>query len=280
MSLTEQHEELIPLWGESAQDLSAYGQEGVYPGVQGHRNVRMIRNVTVPSLEVHRPPNGAPVGTGVIVYPGGSFVALTRGTGADVAIRLAEQGVTAFVLRYRVLPSPVDDEEFAGGWMPPGGMDAIRKHSRVALEDAIRAVGLVRSRTATWGLDKVGILGFSSGGILTLGAATRYDADTRPDFAAPIYPAPWHEYDVPSDAPPLYLTLATDDTGEEDTVVPSNLALYKAWRDAGHSVEMHIYAEGGHGFAREPQHLPCDTWIDRYVDWLRYLGLMNQPSDR
>ncbi|MEU8251052.1 hypothetical protein [Nonomuraea sp. NPDC048916] len=77
---------------------------------------------------------------------------------------------------------------------------------------------------------------------------------------------------MPPDAPPLFIAFASDDEGIG--VVPGNLALYAAWQAAGHPVEMHVYAQGGHAFAAAPPDLPCGTWMDRYVDWLRSLGLL------
>ncbi|WP_329405770.1 alpha/beta hydrolase [Nocardia vinacea] len=262
-------DELISLSSESPapeHDPAPYGQLTVIPEVQGHRNLRVIRNVTRPALTVHRPDPTRATGTAVIVCPGGSFMTLTH-TGSQIAEQLAGQGITAFVLRYRLLPTPIPDEEFLGHW--GHDMEEIKTHSRVAVTDAKLAVRIVRERAAEENLDphRIGILGFSAGGLLTLAAATDYDTATRPDFAAPIYPAIWHDYRVPPDAPPLFLCFAADDQGEN--VVEENLALHRNWLAAGHSVEMHVYDRGGHGFAEGPQGLPCDTWLDRYLDWLR-----------
>ncbi|GAA5077510.1 alpha/beta hydrolase [Nocardia iowensis] len=263
-------EEIIPLWPESAAGKpNPYGQETTVPAVVGHKDVTLIRNVTEPALTVHRPDPSRATGTAVIVCPGGSFVTLTNGTGTAIAKALAAYGFTAFVLRYRLLPSAPRDEDFAKQWATDYRMDEIKSQSRVAGADAVRAVQVVREQASTWDLDphRIGVLGFSAGGLLTIGAATTYDEHSRPDFAAAIYGPPWHEYVVPPDAPPLFIAFASDDTGEN--VVNGNLALYQAWQAAGHDVEMHVYARGGHGFAMEPQGLPCDTWMDRFLDWVR-----------
>ncbi|WP_280367569.1 alpha/beta hydrolase [Nocardia wallacei] len=107
--------------------------------------------------------------------------------------------------------------------------------------------------------------------MLALAAATSYTgADDRPDFAAPIYPPTWHEYRVPADAPPLFLCFAAEDPG--DGVLEGNLALHRAWRAADAPVELHAYERGGHGFAERAMGLPCDTWMDRYLDWVRMHG--------
>ncbi|MEV6136860.1 alpha/beta hydrolase fold domain-containing protein [Nocardia sp. NPDC051990] len=266
-------DELIPLSPQAPdpqRNPTPYGQSTVIPELQGHRNLTVIRNVTQPALSVHRPDPGRATGTAVIVCPGGSFITLTQ-SATEISTQLARQGITAFTLRYRLLPTPTQDGQFLQDW---GGhtMAEIQAHSRISIQDARQAVRVVRARAATERLDphRIGILGFSAGGLLALAAATDYDTTARPDFAAPIYPAVWHDYQVPSDAPPLFLCCAADDPG--DKVVEKSIALQQDWRNVGRPVEMHIYERGGHGFAERPQGLPCDTWLDRYLDWVRSHG--------
>ncbi|GAA3628126.1 alpha/beta hydrolase [Nonomuraea rosea] len=264
--------EVIPLW-PGPHDPAAYGHEALISRGQGGAGVTAIRNVTVPTLTVHAPDPPDANGTAVVVCPGGSFVTLTHGTGTAIAERLAGHGITAFVLRYRLLPSPVRDEDLRGSWGQALSMDAIKAQSHVAAEDVKLAVPAVRERAAAWGVDprRVGVLGFSAGGLLTITAATGYDgASGRPDHVAAIYGPPWHPYEVPRDAPPLFIAFAGDDEGEG--VVAGNLRLYGDWRAAGRSVELHAYAEGGHGFALEARGLPCDTWMERYLGWLAAQG--------
>jgi acetyl esterase/lipase len=99
----------------------------------------------------------------------------------------------------------------------------------------------------------------------------QYDEESRPNFAAPIYPAlSGMGIAVPTDAPPLFLLAANDDP----MVAGASLPLYSAWRDAGHPVELHIYAQGGHGFGMKKQGLPSDHWIDRFGDWLQSQGFL------
>ncbi|MEU6037253.1 alpha/beta hydrolase [Actinomadura sp. NPDC047616] len=255
---------IIPLWQEPHE--ASHGQETVVPEIGGAKDVRLVRNVTVPSLTVHAPAPSTATGTGVIVCPGGSFATLTHGTGTAVATRLAEHGLTAFVLRYRLLPTPEDDDEFLHSWSTAVSMEALEAQSRIAKADALDAVRVVREQSSTWDIDRIGIMGFSAGGLLTVHAATGYSPESRPDFAVPVYAAVFDDYTVPADAPPLFLAFASDDEGPN--VVESNLSLYSAWRAAGRSVEMHVYAEGGHSFGWRLRGLPCDTWLDRCLDWL------------
>jgi acetyl esterase/lipase len=142
--------------------------------------------------------------------------------------------------------------------------------------DGLQAVKLVRRHAAEWGIasDKVGIMGFSAGGHLTTGVALTYTADSRPDFAAPIYSSPYEDISVPADAPPLFIAVAHDDAFAASASVP----LYSAWNAAGRSAELHIYSKGGHGFGMHKQGLPSDNWIDRFGEWLQAQGVLDQPN--
>jgi acetyl esterase/lipase len=257
---------IIPL-GEGPPE--SYGQEYVFAELRGARNVRMVRNVAVPSLSVHLPDPALANGDAVVVCPGGSFVMVSSGTAEDFANQLAVRGFTAFVLRYRVAPTPPSDEEVPQ-WSRNWTMDDLEKQSRIAVDDARLAVRTMREQAASFGVRRVGMLGFSAGGLLTIFAATAPDPADRPDYAASVYGPVFDEYTVPADAPTLFLTFATDDEGP--TVVPANLALYQAWRDAGRPVELHSYAEGGHSYGWPPRaDRPCDRWLDRFLDWHRHL---------
>jgi acetyl esterase/lipase len=139
---------------------------------------------------------------------------------------------------------------------------------------------VVRGRGAEWGIDsdRIGIMGFSAGARVTAGVVHEYDAESRPNFAAPIYGALWEEINVPADAPPLFIAVANDD---ELVGVGPSVALYTAWRAAHHPVELLIYAQGGHGFGMRKQDLPVDHWIDCFGEWLQVQGFMGatQPEE-
>jgi acetyl esterase/lipase len=126
-------------------------------------------------------------------------------------------------------------------------MELMQQTEPLAIADGLQAIKVVRRRAAEWGIvpERIGILGFSSGGVVTIGAAMQYDEESRPNFAAPIYPAPSGTgIAVPTDAPPLLLLAANDDP----LGAGASLSLYSAWRDAGHPVELHLYAKAGHDF--------------------------------
>ena len=142
-------------------------------------------------------------------------------------------------------------------------MDQFRPY---AIADGLQALRTVRQHADRWHLDpaRLGILGFSAGGVVAAGAATQYDAASRPSFAAPIYGL-WDGRPLPGDVPPLFLAAATDDPLVD---VQHSLSLYTAWKAIGRPAELHLYAQGGHGFGMNRQGLPSDGWIDRFWEWL------------
>jgi acetyl esterase/lipase len=230
-----------------------------------------VVNVVVPML-VPVLPDADANGTAVIVAPGGGFHGLSiNSEGFDVAARLASVGFTAFVLKYRLVPGGDDpiaemvDKAMAGGSVLSDAMEAI---APLAGADGEAAVRLVRERAGEFGVepDRVGFVGFSAGGNVALRAALSPDPAARPNFVAPIYAtARGIELgEPPEDSGPMFLVVATDD---ELGLTDDSVKLYEQWRSAKLPVELHAYARGGHGFGMRVQHLPSDTWIDRFLDW-------------
>src|SRR5206468_21817 len=121
--------------------------------------------------------------------------------------------------------------------------------------------------------DAIGIMGFSAGGTLATSLAYHANEGSRPDFAAPVYAyaGPEIRSTVASDAPPVFLVAATDD---QLGLASHSIDIYKDWLHAKRSVELHMYAKGGHGFGMRKQNLTSDSWIDRFGDWLYQLGYM------
>jgi acetyl esterase/lipase len=247
---------------------------------------RQVRNVSIPTLEVFTAP-GPATGTAVIVAPGGANTFLMIDSeGVELAQRLAEQGVVVFVLRYRVRHTPEDDDEMMRFTADLGGRtrgipwSAGRRGivgaeaddaASLAMADGRQAVRYVRDRAAGWGIDprRIGMVGFSAGGGVTMSAATAADADERPDFAAPIYSPQADDMPVPAGAPPLFLACAIDD----DAVPASeSIAIWQTWHEAGVPAELHVFANGGHGFGTTLTGHGTDAWVDLYETWLRGLG--------
>jgi acetyl esterase/lipase len=281
---------VIPVWPGKAPGSEKWTQQEseLRSDWDGHR---IVRNVVRPTLTAFWPDRSKANGTAVIVCPGGGFRFLAwEVEGTQAAEWLRARGVAAFVLKYRLIDTGASEEEFRRSMrdllksilerqknVDPGKRPALpeemRKMNALAAADGRRAVRVVREHAAEWGVqpDRVGILGFSAGGLVTTGVATEYDAASRPNFAAPIYGPGLGGVKVPGDAPPLFVLCAGD-----DALVPAgeSVRLYSEWKAAGKSAELHVYARGGHGFGMRKQGLPCDGWIDRFGDWLGQQGLL------
>jgi acetyl esterase/lipase len=243
-------------------------------------NTEVVANVTKPSLTVFKASPESKNGTAVIVAPGGGFMALSiNSEGNDVAKYLAAKGFTAFVLKYRIAHTGDDaTEEFAALYKDRAKFsDTVGKVIPLSIADGLAAVTYVRQHASEWGVspDRVGIIGFSAGGTVALGAAYQYPPEGRPAFVAPIYAAAGRLKDlsIPADAPPMFIAAATDDNLG---LAPDSVALYETWTSAHKSVELHMYAKGGHGFGMHKNNIPTDHWIDRFADWLGLQGFLKK----
>jgi acetyl esterase/lipase len=240
---------------------------------------RLLRNVTVPTLTPYLPEPGTATGTGVVIAPGGALHFLAfENEGSWVAERLAERGIAAFVLHYRITPTPADEQGFLASVGRVLTAPQILDEAAAALreqcsEDGRAAVRVVRENAGAWSLDpeKVGMLGFSAGAFVSLVTCVDGSVDERPSFLAPLYAGWWESPTVPDPAPPLFLAWATDDQ-LGDRTIRASLSLYEAWRGAGAPVEAHAYARGGHGFGIRTQGKPSDAWFDAFLAWLAASG--------
>lgn len=274
-------QETIPLWpdGTPGPNVSPKPEE-TFDGVR-------VRFVSKPTLTIYLPEKEKNTGTAVVICPGGGYwIEAMDHEGYDFAKYLREHGVAGIVLKYR---------------LPYG-------HNEIPLQDAQRAIRIVRANAIKWGIcpDKIGIAGFSAGGHLASTAETHFDngnpnapdsiekESCRPDFAILGYPVvtmnkEWthmgsrenllgknpsmelvlkysNELHVTPQTPPTFLFLADDD----DTVPPKNsIEFYMALKKNHIPAEMHIFAEGGHGFGMHISGKPHDQWRNLLIDWMR-----------
>jgi len=254
----------------------------------------MVRNVVVPTLTKFKPAVEAENGTAIIVAPGGAFHFLMMyHEGYDVARWLTQLGVTAFVLKYRLQHTPENDADMPAFLEeldvnlpevvqtevdPPMTYPPVEEARLWAEEDGRQAIRYLRQNAAELGIDphRVGIMGFSAGGGVAVNAILEHDALSRPDFAAGIYPGYRSVKTVPEDAPPLFIAIADDD----DAVAPiSSARLYEDWHKAGRPVELHIFANGGHGFGMHQQDLLSDAWCDLFKHWMTSQGYITNRKD-
>ena len=257
----------IPLWSNGAPGFEHLKDE------PEQAKDWWVKNIHNPSITVYYPEKSKANGTGVLICPGGGHRTLVYDAeGKDAAEFLNTLGITAFVLKYRLAReenSPYKLEE----------------HAR---QDAYRAIRTIRHSASEFGVDpaKVGILGFSAGGEVVSWVAYgdgKGEADGaddidklngKPDFQMLVYPGPLGiPESIPSDAPPAFMVVATNDECCSEPVIK----LLLGYRQAGVSVEAHIYAKGEHAFnmGKRSEFVTLKGWPERMKDWLTDSGYIN-----
>ncbi len=272
----------MPIWpGTPPGEKANMPPEAISNGVGGRtvagRPVTLLTNVSIPTITLYKPVMKS-TQTAVVVFPGGGYQHLAIDIeGTEVCAWLNRIGVTCVLLKYRVPDS---------GPYPK---------SPAALEDAQRAMGLVRLHGAEWGIDpqKVGVLGFSAGAHLAAAVSNDYEkrlydpidaADKescKPDFAVVLYPgylamadknfAPNPEIHPTAETPPTFILQAEDDYTAH---VENAVVYFMELKNAKAPAELHIYAEGGHGFGLRPRDLPIMGWPKLVETWLHTIRML------
>lgn len=282
-SAIAQDDTMTPIATPAQRDAIVLGT-GPLPGAtvaeSWHRQFgsAFARNVTVATLTPYLADPAKATGAAVIVAPGGGFRTLSmENEGSDVAKALAERGVSAFVLKYRLNQTPRDLAEFQqpGSSAPPPprpSPDATASGLVPQIADAEAAFALVRSRSSEWHVDadRIGMIGFSAGAMLTMATAMSGEK-AKPAFLGDIY-GPLGQVTVPADAPPLFVALAVDDPLFPNT----GFGLIESWRAAKRPVEFHYYERGGHGFGMYPKETTSTGWFDAFVRWLGMHGMLER----
>lgn len=285
-------QEVIPLYSGKIPNSRATAN-------QEKREVRdngteIISAISIPQILVFPPQSPAPNGTSIIIFPGGGYgINAIKHEGLDIAKKVNEWGVTAFVVKYRI----PDDATMLKKEIGP-------------LQDAQQAIRFVRMNAHRWKIDpnKIGIMGFSAGGHLASTAATHYKnpvidetgTSLRPDFLVLGYPVISftdsighlgsrenllgktpsrekimkysNEYQVTTDTPPTFLVHAADDKG----VLPANsIVFYQSLLKNGIPAELHIYERGGHGFGMDNS-TTQEKWMNSLKNWLISRGLLGR----
>ncbi len=279
---------VVELWpGKPPDEAGDIGPEKVRPSpkhtkkeVEVTEPTRLLTNVSKPTITVCRPPKDKDTGAAVLICPGGGYWDLYwELEGEEVAAWLNSQGITGIILKYRV-PRHADE---------PKGEPARRP-----LQDAQRAVSLVRSKAKEWSIDpkRIGMVGFSAGGHLAIATATSFEKRTyeaiddvdkvscRPDFAIAAYPGYLKFKDkdelaphlrIPADTPPIFLV-----HGGADIISPPehSVLMYLALRRAGIPAELHVYAGAAHDFGVRKVDHPCSKWTEHCVAWMANQGFL------
>jgi len=272
-SLNNNGQEIIPLYnGETPPGSEAFPlKESARKDSTGE--IITIRNVSMPTLTVVRPRKDMNNGTAIIICPGGGFSGLAWQTeGSPTAKWCAENGIVAFILKYRLVPHPYPDFENLSVRVRDS---IISIYVTMAAADGCEAIKYVRNHASEYGIDqaKIGIMGYSAGGTVACSVALTYTRESRPDFVVPVYAAvgPVIGDKVPDDAPPMFLVWATN-----DPISSGNPGFYEKWRDAKRSVEMHAFYSGGHGFSIINHNKPTDSWPKLFMDWMLNQGIIKQ----
>ncbi len=275
---------VVELWpGEPPDETGNVGPERIRMSptldrkqVEVTESTRLITDVAKPTITLYRPAPEKDTRTAVLICPGGGYWDLYwQLEGEEVAVWLNSIGATGIVLKYRVPRRPDEPEN---------------EPARRPLQDAQRAVSLVRHRAGEWGLHRIGIVGFSAGGHLAIATATSFEHRTyesrdevdavscRPDFAIAVYPGYLKAKDanalapglrIPPGTPPVFLA-----HGGADLISPPehSVLLYLALRRAGVPAELHIYAGAAHDFGVRESDQPCTKWTEACVDWMGHFG--------
>ena len=239
----------------------------------------MARNISTATLTPFLPEPGKANGAAVIVAPGGGFRWLSMGNeGWEVAEALAEQGIAAFVLKYRLHPTPESLDGFresmnrtfaaaapdtSGAARDEAPPERPRWSLSNQLEDAEAAYALIVERAEEWGVDtdRLGMIGFSAGAGLTMHATLNSESMDLA-FIGPIYGG-MGPVEVPADAPPMFNVIAVD-----DFLFNGQFGVIESWYEAGVPVEFHLYQNGGHGFGLGNPDRTSNRWFDAFIHWL------------
>lgn len=265
-----------------AIDLETPPLPGAAASESWHRQYgsRFARNVTKATLTPFLPDPAKATGAAVVVAPGGGFRTLSMDNeGYDVARALADRGVAAFVLKYRLNQTPADmagfeesmRQMFGPGARPPSPeVEETVRAIAPQIADARAAFALIRQRADEWNVDpdRIGMLGFSAGAMLTMATELRGE-EANPAFLGNIY-GPITAFPLPADAPPLFVALAADDP----FFANAGFGLIESWKEADRPVELHFYEQGGHGFGMYPKATTSTGWFDAFADWLAMHGYM------
>lgn len=272
----------IPLYKGVAPGSEDAAQKEIWTKAMGRE--LWVRNITQPTLTPFLPKKGKANGAAVLVIPGGGFQFVSiSNEGWPVAQQLADRGIAAFVLKYRVEKTPENSADFGkemaarftaprSALRPDLGVQATIELARADAQTALR---MIRGNAAKWGIDtkRVGMVGFSAGAMTTMATTLANDPSAKPDFIAPIYGF-MLPVTPPANPQPMFVALASDDP----LFNKQGFGLIESWQKAGGSVEFHYYQGGGHGFGAQKKGTTSDLWFDQFVAWMTVKGFLKASA--
>ena len=262
-------QEIIPVKHQK-WDLKSYNENSILISKQ---EGIWLDNISVPEMSLYKAKGDSITDKAMIICPGGGlFFSAYDKEGVKLAKKLASNGITAIVLKYRTYPRKGSVIDWAGTlWgKPQMAIDSAKIILPYSTKDALTAIEVMREKAAKYNINpnKIGLMGFSAGGAVTMEAAYTSNSKNQPNFIAPIYP--WmdivEEQKVPSNKPPAFITCANNDEFRE--IPTSSVQIYQDWIQAEAKVELHMFSEGGHGFGMNKINSPVDRWSQLLIDWI------------
>ena len=232
-----------------------------------------LDNISEPEMDLYKAQGNSVTDKTMIICPGGALLfSAYEKEGVKLAKKLALNGITAIVLKYRTYPRKGSVIDWAGTlWdNPQVAIDSAKIILPYSTKDALKAIEVMREKAAKYNINpnKIGLMGFSAGGAVTMEAAYTSILKNQPNFIAPIYP--WMDIvkgqKVPSNKPPAFITCANNDEYRE--IPTSSVQIYQDWIQAEAKVELHMFSEGGHGFGMNKINSPVDSWSQLLIDWI------------
>lgn len=305
-SIAADGQTIIPIWDGKAPGSEGWRQTEVtyteklrlHGASSSQSRVQFVRNVVTPTLTAYIPSPRTANGSAVVICPGGGFRFLgLEIEGASTGKWFAARGIAAFVLKYRLVPTPADPTAFeadreiflqnftavTASGKRPRNLDEIlpdQESKRIrgfANADAQQALRFVRTHADEWGVsrDRIGMLGFSVGGFLVTDVIFSASPESMPNFAVLIHGGELRNWKSLTNAPPLFMAVAQDDRWM--SAATRDLFLY--WDQGDLPVELHYFAVGGHGFLALPREELTDPWADLLAHWLARQGFMGKANE-
>ncbi len=230
-----------------------------------------LDNISEPEMDLYKAQGNSITDKAMIICPGGAlFFSAYEKEGVKLAKKLALNGITAIVLKYRTYPRKGSVIEWQRTLKTQTAIDSAKTILPYSSKDALNAIEVIRNNASKYNINpnKSGLMGFSAGGAVTMEAAYTSISKNQPNFIAPIYP--WMDIvggqKVPSNKPPAFITCANNDVWKE--IPTSSVQIYQDWIQAEAKVELHMFSEGGHGFGMNKINSPVDRWSQLVIYWI------------
>ena len=261
-------QEIIPVKHQK-WDLKSYNENSILISKQ---EGIWLDNISVPEMSLYKAKGDSITDKAMIICPGGGlFFSAYEKEGTKLALKLALNGITAIVLKYRTYPRKGSVIEWSKTlWdKPQMEIDSAKMILPFSSKDALSAIEEIRINAKKYKINpnKIGLMGFSAGGAVTMESAYISTSSNQPNFIAPIYP--WMDIvdkqKVPLNKPPVFVSCANDDPFK---LAASSVKIYQDWISAGAKAELHMFSNGGHGYGMNKIDAPVDRWSQLLIDWI------------